>query len=94
MLVIEKFNLPNVGKYTCVAKNYKGQDSKEVSVSIKLPSTRAPTVQVLPSLMTLKSGENGTLECKVSNVDSDFKITWKEADKLHALTVKKIQNLK
>jgi hypothetical protein len=84
VLIVEKFDTKNVGKYICKAENSLGAVSKEVSISIRL----APTVKVVPEKVTIKDGETGSLECVVEGNHGDYKIQWKDDYDILSVKVK------
>lgn len=74
VLIIDKFNVEHVGKYTCKSQNNIGQDLKELSITIKL----APIVEVVPHFLNLIEGATGSLKCNIKNVEAGHKITWQD----------------
>jgi hypothetical protein len=83
-LIVEKFDLKNVGKYICKAENSLGAVSKEVSITIRL----APTVKVVPEILSIRDGDTGSLECVVEGNHGDYKVLWKDDHDILSIKVR------
>jgi Immunoglobulin I-set domain len=62
--------LEHYGNYTCVGKNEKGEERKEVLV--KIP----PELTMKPRKLDLIEGDATSVECKVLDFDESFSLTW------------------
>ena len=71
-IVIKNFDVDHVGTYGCEATNEFGNDSKEVTVEIKL----APVITLSPQLLKLQEGQNSSVRCDVTGEKGESKMNW------------------
>lgn len=72
-MTIKRFDSENVGKYFCKANNSIGQNSKEVTVGIKLK----PILTINPLQLSLKEGDQASVKCVVENAEASSTLKWK-----------------
>ncbi|GAU88605.1 hypothetical protein RvY_01275 [Ramazzottius varieornatus] len=67
----------SAGEYSCVASNGVGSEEEG---RIKVDVFYAPVVSVTPSVMALREGANGALQCKVDSNPKPVSIEWYRAN--------------
>lgn len=89
-MIVKKFDVYDVGNYSCRGWNSLGEVVKSVSIIIKL----APIVEVIPHVLKLSEGSTGSLRCNVKGADSGYTISWKDGLSLKKENVKYLNFLR
>jgi Immunoglobulin I-set domain len=71
-MIIKKFNVNHVGTYSCKASNKFGDDSKKLTVGIKL----APVLSISSQTLKLQEGQTASVRCDATGVEGQSTMKW------------------
>lgn len=71
-MIIKNFNSSLVGTYGCKATNKFGDDSKEVTIGIKL----APVITISSQTLKVREGQKSSVRCDVTGVEGESTMKW------------------